>query len=171
MTKLTCIAVVTLVVASCWEEAATQSHTHAQDDEILHTVCASEGVLTQCRNMCIVRKTYCESDSVSQHSSQWHYTLPRQVGGILDTAWYRTCTWRANTYRSDGLVTSICLNQCYNLIAKILHKVVHIWIIVGWEMFLGNNVSTDVHNGVGCTLITDVNTYHFCFNLIFFHIV
>ena len=86
MSELTCIAEVTLMVSALRKEATAQAYTQTDDDEILHTMSTTKGVLTQCRHMSIVGEGHSQSQTVAQHGCHRDDTLPRQVGRVLDTS-------------------------------------------------------------------------------------
>ena len=160
-------AIKSQVRLSVREEAAAQSTmTDGHHHEILHAVRTAIRFLTQCRDMRIVSHRHSQSQLVAQHSSQRYHPFPGQIGSILYTARNRASTWSTHTYRADGFVTTVLLNQRYHLLAEGGHKVVHIMIVGRQKVVLRNYLSPDVHHGKSRAVHPDVYTHYTGFDLI-----
>ena len=151
------------------EETAADTDTQADDDKVLHTVGTSESILSQGRDMRIVRQANSQSDTVAQHSRQWHDAFPRQVSRILDTSGNRAGTGTADTYGTDGLVTTILLNHHHDFLTQCRHEVIHIRIIFRRESVFSEDIASDIYHGIGSTLNADIHTDNRSFDIIFLH--
>ena len=141
--------------------------TDGDDYKVFHAMRTAIRLLTQGCNMGIVCHSHSQSQAVSQHGAQRYHTLPRQVGSILYTTSNRARTWGTYTHRTDHLVASILLYQCYHLLAQCYHKVVYIVIISGQEVILCHDFTSNINYSIGSTVYSYIDTYYTCFNFIY----
>ena len=161
MSELTCKPQMAHMVGPFCEETTAQTNAKANDDEVLHTVGTTKGIFSQCRHMGIVRQGYGESQTIAKHGCHRDDTLPRQVRCILDTSGDRAGTGRTHTDRADPLVAAIGLNQFDNLLTELCHEFVHIRIVNCGEGIFRQDITSDIDDGVGSSLDTDINANHF----------
>ena len=122
--------------------------------------------------MCIVSQRHCQSETVAQHRSQGNDSLPRHIGGILDTTRPEVAAGRAQTYGAYLLIATILLDKRDDLLTQCSDIIRHIRIVHRHKIVHRDNLSTDIHQSIGGLYFTDINTNDSRFDLInFFHIV
>ena len=119
--------------------------------------------------MCVVSHSHSHTETVTHHGSQRNDTLPREVSSIGHTTSKEVGAWTANAYRSAAEESAILLHHLYDALCQLRHKIIYIGIVSGQKALFCQDVPSDVKNGIGGTLNTDVDTNHMCFYYFFFH--
>ena len=109
-------------------EAAAQSYSHADDDEVLHAMSRTVYLLAQCSHMRVIAYRNGNAQSVAQHGLQRNHPFPRQVGRILDTSGNNTCTRTADADAADGLIAAVSLRKAHHLFRETGYKLVDVRI-------------------------------------------
>ena len=169
MSELSGIATMTTMLIAIGEETTADTDAQADDDKVLHTVGTTKGILSQSRDMCIIRQAHSQSDTVAQHGRQGYDTLPGQVGRILNTPRDRTGTGTTDANRTDGLITTILLNHHYYFLAQCRYKIIHIRIVFRGKSVFSQNITSDIHHRIGCSLDADIHTDDLSFDIILLH--
>ena len=171
MTKLAGKAIATQMCQTVAEDTAAQSATYQRHhDEVIHAVSHTIGPLAKSCHMGVVAQRHSQSDTVSQHGGNGNDTFPRHIRCILDTARQVVGTGCTHAYRTDILVATIILSERNDTLRKHLHEIVHIREVLGRNVILCQNITTQIHNGNGCRSGIHVNTYYFGFYLVVNHI-
>ena len=144
------------------QSAVTDRHHH----EVLQTVSTAESFLTKCRHMCIVGQGNSQSQSVTKHGSQGNNALPRHIGGVLNTASHEVGTWGTHTYGTHLVITTVLLYQHDDFLTQGTDIVSDFRIVHRVKIVRRNNLTTYIHQRIGGSNLTNVDTYDSGFDLI-----
>ena len=117
MSYLTGMAIEAEVNLTIREDAASQTRTKGNGNEVAHTVSRSECLLTQSDDMRVVSHSNGQSQLVTHHSSQGDYPFPGHIRCVDDTACQEIGAVSAYSDRTNGVITAIKLHKTNDFLA------------------------------------------------------
>jgi len=110
-------------------DAAADTGSQRNHDEVLHAACHPVGHLTQRGSIGIVRQDHRDTQTVLQQLCQGDNAFPRQVGRLLDLPGIVVSVGCSHAYALDGIDASGGINQHHQTFSQRIHVSMDIRII------------------------------------------